>query len=112
MWGQGIATMLMQRLIDFAKNQAKVELISLEVRSDNAAAIHLYEKFWFPKVRNLPGIFEDQWKMDRCRLHGPFSVLMEGSFLMEQKEKLRQLAEDIPALCLAMKERIPHWPKY
>lgn len=25
--------------------------------------------------------------------------------LMEQKEKLRQLAEDIPALCLAMKEK-------
>lgn len=24
---------------------------------------------------------------------------------MEQKEKLRQLAEDIPALCLAMKEK-------
>lgn len=30
---------------------------------------------------------------------------MEGSFWMEQKEKLRQLAEDIPALCLAMKEK-------
>ncbi len=25
--------------------------------------------------------------------------------MMEQKEKLRQLAEDIPALCLAMKEK-------
>lgn len=30
---------------------------------------------------------------------------MEGELLMEQKEKLRQLAEDIPALCLAMKEK-------
>lgn len=28
-----------------------------------------------------------------------------GKLLMEQKEKLRQLAEDIPALCLAMKEK-------
>ena len=28
-----------------------------------------------------------------------------GELLMEQKEKLRQLAEDIPALCLAMKEK-------
>lgn len=38
-------------------------------------------------------------------MHGPFSALMEGELLMEQKEKLRQLAEDIPALCLAMKEK-------
>lgn len=30
---------------------------------------------------------------------------MEGELLMEQKERLRQLAEDIPALCLAMKEK-------
>lgn len=58
MWGQGIATMLMQRLIDFAKNQAKVELISLEVRSDNAAAIHLYEKFGFQKYGTFPGFLK------------------------------------------------------
>ena len=58
MWGQGIATMLMQRLIDFAKNQAKAELISLEVRSDNAAAIHLYEKFGFQKYGTFPGFLK------------------------------------------------------
>ena len=63
MWGQGIATMLMQRLIDFAKNQAKVELISLEVRSDNVAAIHLYEKFGFQKYGTFPGFLKinDKW---------------------------------------------------
>lgn len=58
MWGQGIASMLMQQLIDFAKNQAKVELISLEVRSDNAAAIHLYEKFGFQKYGTFPGFLK------------------------------------------------------
>lgn len=58
MWGQGIATMLIQRLIDFAKNQAKVELISLEVRSDNVAAIHLYEKFGFQKYGTFPGFLK------------------------------------------------------
>lgn len=45
-WGMGIGTGLMTRLIEFAKH-AGAEVISLEVRSDNARAKALYRKFGF-----------------------------------------------------------------
>jgi len=54
-WGRHIGTMLMQKLMDFARNEAKAELVSLEVRSDNDRAIHLYEKFGFRKTGVFPG---------------------------------------------------------
>ncbi len=48
-WGKGVGSALMSALIDFARNVAKVEVISLEVRSDNDRAIALYHKFGFEK---------------------------------------------------------------
>ena len=50
-WNQGIATNLIETLIKFAKDKAKSKIISLEVRSDNKTAIHLYKKFGFEKIR-------------------------------------------------------------
>lgn len=58
MWGQHIGTMLMQEMITFAKEEAKAEIISLEVRSDNERAIALYQKFGFEKIGHFPGFFK------------------------------------------------------
>ena len=60
MWGNHIGTRFMERLIDFAKNTAKLEVISLEVRSDNERAIGLYKRFGFEKI----GTFEGFMKID------------------------------------------------
>ena len=57
-WGQGIGSMLMQTLIDFARENVRVEIISLEVRSDNSRAIALYRKFGFGKIGTFPGFFK------------------------------------------------------
>lgn len=47
-WNQGIGSRLLGEVIRFAKENT-FEIIELQVRSDNAAAIHLYEKFGFQK---------------------------------------------------------------
>ena len=57
-WGQGIGTALMERLLDFAKNTAKSQIASLEVRCDNRGAIRLYEKLGFEKVGTFKGFFK------------------------------------------------------
>ena len=49
-WNQGIATKMMQALMAFAKKSVSCEIVELEVRSDNKAAIHLYEKFGFRTI--------------------------------------------------------------
>ena len=57
-WGRHIATRLLERIIEFAKGIPGMEVISLEVRSDNARAIALYRKFGFEKVGEFPGFFK------------------------------------------------------
>ncbi len=57
-WNQGIATLLLRDILNFAKTSAKAEIVSLEVRSDNLAAIHLYEKFGFEKIGTFKGYFK------------------------------------------------------
>lgn len=52
-WNKGIGSRLLSELIDFAKANS-IEIIDLQVRSDNAAAIHLYEKFGFEKIGTHP----------------------------------------------------------
>ena len=59
-WGNGIGSMLMESLIDFAKNTAHAEVITLEVNQTNKRAIALYEKFGFKKT----GTFEAYTKID------------------------------------------------
>ena len=48
-WGKGIGTGIMNILMDFAKKSG-AEVLELEVRSDNEAAISLYKKFGFEKI--------------------------------------------------------------
>ena len=67
-WGQGIGHMLMDALIDFAKNVAHTEIISLEVNSENVRAIHLYEKYGFEKIGHFKGFFKVDGKYLDCEL--------------------------------------------
>ena len=57
-WGIGIGSMLMEKLLDFAKDTAKVDIVSLEVRSDNQRAINLYKKFGFGTIGCFKGYFK------------------------------------------------------
>ena len=61
-WGQGIGRQMMETLISFAKKNG-VRILSLEVRSDNARAIHLYESFGFVRYGTFPGFFEIDGKL-------------------------------------------------
>lgn len=56
-WGQGVGSMMMEYLTDFAKG-AGIEIISLEVRQDNERAIALYKKFGFEKISEFKGFFK------------------------------------------------------
>ena len=56
-WGQGIGSALLQKIIDYAKEHT-IELINLEVRSDNIRAIHVYEKYGFRKIGTSPAYFK------------------------------------------------------
>lgn len=56
-WNKGIAGKLLKEIIDFAKLHS-FEVIELQVRSDNAAAIHVYEKFGFKKMGTHPSFFK------------------------------------------------------
>lgn len=56
-WGQGVGSAIMRELIDFAKNTAHAEIISLEVRSDNKRAIALYQKFGFERFGTYKRFF-------------------------------------------------------
>ena len=56
-WNNGIGSMLMQKIIDYA-NQHDIEIINLEVRSDNMSAIHLYEKYGYKKTGMIPAFFK------------------------------------------------------
>ena len=56
-WNRGVASDLLTKIIEFAKENA-IEIIDLQVRADNRAAIHLYEKFGFEKIGSHPGFFK------------------------------------------------------
>lgn len=55
-WNRGIAGALLEQILAFAKEN-DFSVIDLQVRSDNAAAIHLYEKFGFCKIGSHPAFF-------------------------------------------------------
>lgn len=46
-WNQGVGSALMTALVGAADNWLNLKRVELEVYTDNAAAIHLYEKFGF-----------------------------------------------------------------
>lgn len=56
-WNQGIGNRLLEEVINFAKENS-FEVIELQVRSDNTAAIHLYEKFGFQKFGTHESFFK------------------------------------------------------
>ncbi len=56
-WNKGVGTLLLNEVINYAKNNS-FEFIDLQVRSDNLAAIHLYEKFGFQKFGEHPAFFK------------------------------------------------------
>lgn len=67
-WGRGIGSSLLGKVIEFAGENA-FDVIELQVRSDNAAAIHLYEKFGFQKF----GTHESFFKMGQDEI--PFDYM-------------------------------------
>lgn len=62
-WSQGIGSALIEALIGFGKNTGQAKIISLGVRSDNHAAIHLYEKYGFKKIGTFEGYYEIEGKL-------------------------------------------------
>lgn len=56
-WGCGAASALMEAILAFAKEN-DFEQLNLEVRSDNARAIRLYEKYGFRKLCTFPHFFK------------------------------------------------------
>lgn len=55
---QGIGTLLFDHLIDLAQ-ELKAKTISLEVRVNNTAALGLYEKMGFIKLRKINNYYTD-----------------------------------------------------
>ena len=55
-WNKGVGSALLEQIIDFAK-QNDFRIIDLQVRSDNLAAIHLYQKYGFLKLCTYPSFF-------------------------------------------------------
>ena len=56
-WGCGAASALTEAVLAFAKENG-FEQLDLEVRSDNARAIRLYEKYGFRKLCAFPDFFK------------------------------------------------------
>ncbi|MGI6117230.1 MAG: GNAT family N-acetyltransferase [Bilifractor sp.] len=56
-WNQGIGSRLLESLIRYAREN-RIELIYLDVRSDNSSAIHLYKKYGFRKTGSYPAYFK------------------------------------------------------
>lgn len=52
-WGRGIGSLLLSRIVSFAKDN-DIEIIDLQVRSDNKRAVCLYKKFGFVKLCTHP----------------------------------------------------------
>lgn len=56
-WDKGIGSALLTHLINYAK-QNGIEIINLEVRSDNLRAIRIYKKFGFKRIGVSPSYFK------------------------------------------------------
>jgi ribosomal-protein-alanine acetyltransferase len=65
--GKGVASALMKRVIGVLRRRGHSD-VSLSVRITNTAAIRLYQKLGFQKVRRLNGYYDDgasAWRMRR-----------------------------------------------
>lgn len=56
-WNRGVGSRLLGEAIEIAKAYS-FEIIDLQVRTDNSAAIHLYEKFGFQKIGTHDSFFK------------------------------------------------------
>ena len=56
-WNKGLGSRLLKMAIEYAKSNG-IEIINLEVRSDNFRAIYVYEKFGFRKIGTSPAYFK------------------------------------------------------
>ena len=56
-WGCGAASALTEAILAFVRENG-FEQLDLEVRSSNARAIHLYEKYGFRKLCTFPNFFK------------------------------------------------------
>ena len=56
-WNRGIGSRLLSEILAFAREN-RFEIIDLEVRSNNAAAIHLYEKHGFQRIFTYKGFMK------------------------------------------------------
>lgn len=69
-WGLGIGTIVMEELINYARNHDTIKNISLGVKASNTIAMKLYEKMDFEKVgihKNffyIDGVYDDEILMD------------------------------------------------
>lgn len=59
-WNIGVAQYMMNHMINFARTTGVIKNITLEVRSDNENAIHIYKKIGFKKV----GKFTNKFKIE------------------------------------------------
>jgi putative acetyltransferase len=71
--GQGVGTALMTALLDLADNWLGLQRLELTVYTDNAAAVHLYQKFGFviegtaQQFALRAGVYVDAFTMARLR---------------------------------------------
>nr|WP_205395801.1 GNAT family N-acetyltransferase [Streptococcus lutetiensis] len=56
-WNKGIGRKLLTRLINLSR-QSGLKILSLEVRTDNKRAIHLYESLGFRRIGTFQGFME------------------------------------------------------
>lgn len=66
-WGKGVGSALMEKLISYARN-CGIELLNLEVRSDNKRAIALYEKYGFKHIGISPAFLKTDGQYVDCEL--------------------------------------------
>lgn len=65
--GRGVAVALLKRILTLLRQQG-FQTVSLDVRLENEAAISLYRKLGFERVRRVNGYYEDgapAWRMRR-----------------------------------------------
>lgn len=60
-WGKGVSKLLMNQVIDYAKNSGFIEMILLEVATTNSRAIKFYEFYGFKSY----GVARNAVKMDQ-----------------------------------------------
>lgn len=56
-WHMSIASMMMEEMLEMIK-ETPLQILDLEVRSDNQNAIQLYKKFHFQEIGQYPRMFQ------------------------------------------------------